>query len=54
MRFTVIIENGAARRMFNAGETLEKLDDALEDVRDFLEAADADPQAALDAPEEDT
>lgn len=53
MRFTVTTEEGAART-FDAGETLEALDEALEAVRDFLEAADADPQAALDgAPEED-
>lgn len=57
MRFTVTVEDrdaGAlARRIFDAGETLEAMDDALEAVREFLEAADTDPQAALDdAPEE--
>lgn len=52
MRFTVIIEDRdaarIARRTFDAGETLGRLDEALAGVRDFLEAFDTDPQAALD------
>lgn len=53
MKFTVTVEDGEARRTFDAGETLDALDEVLENVRDFLEAADADPQAALDDEEED-
>lgn len=52
MRFTVIVGDGEASRIFDAGETLDQLDEALEQVREFLEAADTDPQAALDDKED--
>lgn len=51
MKFKVTVEDGPSRA-FDAGETLEALDEALEAVREFLEAADADPQAALDDEEQ--
>lgn len=53
MRFTIIIEDGSARRTFDAGKTVYTLEKALEEARDFIEAADADPQAALDDEKEE-